>query len=103
VEGIKTAEIQRRMLQQDGDKSKTNLNMYLWIQMCKNGQTSVTDDSQSGHPSTVNTAGNVNKGNVTIQKKRVTTKAIPAELIISICSAHSITHSTLEFHTVCAR
>jgi hypothetical protein len=52
AEGVKSAEIHRRMLAQYGACTMHQRMIYECIERSKNGSTRVTDESRPGHPST---------------------------------------------------
>jgi hypothetical protein len=78
--------------------------VYEWIEMFKNGRTSMTDAELSGHPNTATTEQNEERARELILKtRRVTFDKIAKQLNISIGSAYSVEHDNLRFHKVCAR
>ena len=50
AEGVKGAEIYARLSTQYGDKALPRQSVYEWIEMFKNGRTSVMDAERSGRP-----------------------------------------------------
>jgi transposase len=52
TEGVKSAEICRRMLAQYGTRTMHQRKIYKWTERFKEGRTSVTDESRPGRPST---------------------------------------------------
>jgi hypothetical protein len=52
AEGVKGAEIHARLCTQYGDNALTRRSVYEWIEMFKNGRTSVMDAERSGRTST---------------------------------------------------
>jgi len=55
AEGVKGAEIHARLCTQYGDNTLPQRSIYEWIEMFKNGRTSVMDAERSGRPSTSTT------------------------------------------------
>ena len=51
AEGVKGAEIHARLCTQYGDKALPRRSVYEWIEIFKNGRTSVMDAETSGRPS----------------------------------------------------
>jgi hypothetical protein len=58
AEGVPGAEIHQRLSAQYGNSALLQHSVYEWIAMFKNGRTNVTDDEQSGRPSTSTTEEN---------------------------------------------
>ena len=52
AEGVKGAEIHARVCTEYGDNTLPRRSVYEWIEMFKNGRTSVMDAERSGRPST---------------------------------------------------
>jgi len=52
AEGVKSAEIHRRMLAQYGQSTMIQRKVYEWVERFKSGRTRVTDEGRSGQPST---------------------------------------------------
>jgi transposase len=50
TEGVKSTEIDRRMLAEYGARTMHQRNIYEWIERFKEGRTSVTDESRPGRP-----------------------------------------------------
>jgi len=55
AEGVKPAEIHRRMLAQYGQSTMSQRKVYEWVERFKSGRTPVTDEDRSGRPSTSRT------------------------------------------------
>jgi hypothetical protein len=55
-EGVKGAEIEIRLCAHYGDNALPRQSVYEWIEMFKNGRTSVMDAERSGRPS-ISTTG----------------------------------------------
>jgi hypothetical protein len=78
--------------------------VYEWIEMFKNGGTSVTDADCSGHQTTATTAQNGERAReLSLQIRRVTVNEILKQVNISTGCAYSVVHDNLQFHKVCAR
>jgi hypothetical protein len=58
AEGVPGGQIHQRMCAQYGDNALSRRVVYEWIEMFKNGRTSVTDAERLGHPITATTAQN---------------------------------------------
>jgi hypothetical protein len=92
------------MCAQYGDNALSHRFVYEWIEMFKNGRTSVTDAECSGHPTTATIAQNEEGAReLILQNRRVTVDKITKQLNISIGSAYSVVHDNLQFHKVCVR
>jgi len=52
AEGVKPVEIHCRMLTQYGQSTMSQREVYEWVEKFKSGRTRVTDEGQSGWPST---------------------------------------------------
>jgi hypothetical protein len=93
AKGVPGGQIHQRMSPQYGDNALSRRVVYEWIEMFKNGRTSVTDAERSGHPTTATTAQNEELG----KNRRVMVDEI-AKLNISIGSAYSVVHDNRQFH-----
>jgi transposase len=70
--------------------------VYEWIEMFKNGRTSVLGAERSGHPTTDTTAQNEERAReLILQNRRVTVDEIVKQLNISIGSVYSVVHDNL--------
>jgi transposase len=52
AEGVKSAEIHRRMMAQYGARTMHQRKIYQWMERFKEGRTSLTNESRPGRPST---------------------------------------------------
>jgi hypothetical protein len=69
--------------------------VYEWIEMFKNGRTSVT--------ATATTTQNEERARgLILQNRRVTVEKTAKQLNFSIGSAYSVVHENFQFHKVCA-
>jgi hypothetical protein len=73
-----------------------------WIEMFKNGHTSVTDAELLGHPTT-STENEERARELILQNGRMMVDEIAKQLNISFVSAYSVVYDNLQFHKVCAR
>jgi hypothetical protein len=74
--------------------------VYEWIEIFKDGRTSVTDEERSGRPTTQNEERAME---LLLQNRRATADETAKQLNISTGSAYSVVHGNLQFHKVCAR
>jgi hypothetical protein len=74
--------------------------VYDWIEMLKNGRTSLTDAERSGCPTTQNEE---RVRELILQKRKVMFDEIIKKLKISIGSAYFVVHDNLQLHKACAR
>jgi hypothetical protein len=70
TEGVKSAEIHRRMLAQYAAHTMHEQKIYVWTEHFKEGRTSVTDESQPGHPSTSRTDQHIQRVDALIREDR---------------------------------
>jgi hypothetical protein len=103
VEGVRGVEIHRRLSAQYGDNVLRQRRVYDWIEMFKNGWTTVADAERSGRPSTSTSDDKEEQDRVMILHDRRTVRGTATRLGISHGSAHSIAHDILRYHRVCAR
>ena len=104
AEGVKDAEIHARLCTQYGDNALPRQSVYEWIEMFKNGRTSVMDAKRSGRPSTSTTDEKLEEARtIILTDRRVTTEEIALQLGISQGTAYSLLHDVLGFHKVAAR
>jgi transposase len=68
AEGVKSAEIHRRMLAQYGARTMHQRKIYEWIGRFKEGRTSVTDESRPGCPSTTRTNQHIQRVDALIRE-----------------------------------
>jgi len=72
--------------------------------MFKNGRTSVTDAERSGRPATARTTSNEERTLELIREnRRITVEEVTGRLNVSVGSAYSLIHDSLNFSNVCAR
>jgi hypothetical protein len=69
-EGVKSAEIHRRMLAQHGACTMHQRKIYEWIERFKDGRTSITDESWPDHPSTSHTDQHIQGVDALIREDR---------------------------------
>jgi transposase len=67
-EGVKSAEIHRRMLAEYGACTMHQRRIYEWIERFKEGRTSVTDESRPGRLSTSRTDQHIQRVNALIRE-----------------------------------
>ena len=104
AEGVKGAEIHARLCTQYGDNTLPRRSVYEWIEMFKNGRTSVMDTERLGQPSTSTTDEKLEEARAIILiDKRVTKEEIALQVGISQGTAYSLVHDILGFHKVAAR
>ena len=103
AEGVKGAEIHARLYTQYGDNALPRRSVYEWIEMFKNGRTSVMDVERSGRPSISATDEKLKEARaVILNDRRVTIEEIALQGI-SQGTAYSLVHDILGFHKVAAR
>jgi hypothetical protein len=84
------------MCAQYGDNARSHRIVYEWIEMFKNGRTSVTDAECFGHPTTATTAQNEERAReLILRNRRVVVDETTKQLNISIGSAYSVVHDSL--------
>jgi len=72
--------------------------------MFENGRANVTDVERSGHPATATTTRNEERTLELIREnRRITVAEVPGRLNVSVGSAYSLIHVSLNFSKVCAR
>jgi len=104
AEGVKGTEIHARLCTQYGDKALPRRSVYEWIEMFKNGRTSLMDAERSGRPSTSTTDEKLEEATAIILTDRtVTIEEIALQLGISQGTVYSLVHDILGFHKVAAR
>jgi hypothetical protein len=92
------------MCTQYRDNGLTLRIVYEWIEMFKNGCTSVTDAECLGCLAAATSAQNEERAReLILEYRRVTVHKIAKQLNISTGSAYSVEHDNLQFHKVCAR
>ena len=85
AEGVPGAEIHLRMCAQYGDKVLSRRIVYVWIEIFKNGRTSVTDAERSGCPTTATTTRNEERTLELIsQNRRITVEEVARRLNVTI-------------------
>jgi transposase len=80
AEGVKSAEIHRRMLAQYGACTMHQQKNYEWIGRFKEGRTIVTDESRPGRPSTSRTDQRIQRVDASIREDRQLTFARVAQV-----------------------
>ena len=80
--GVKGAEIHARLCTQYGDNALPRRSVYEWIEMFKNGRTSVMDAERSGRPSTTDEKLDEARA-IILTDRRVTIEEITLQLGIS--------------------
>jgi len=104
AEGVPGAQIHLRMSAQYGNKVLSRRIVYEWIEMFKNGRMSVTDAERSERPATATTTRN-EEGTLELihENRRMTFEEIAGRLNVSVGSAFSLIHDSLQFSKVCSR
>ena len=69
-EGVRGAEIHRRLSAQYGDSALQRRSVYEWIEKFQHGRTSMKDEERAGHPSTSITDSNVENTHAMILENR---------------------------------
>jgi hypothetical protein len=104
VKGVKGAEIHTRLCAQYRDNALPRQNVHEWIEMFKNGRTSVTDAERSGRSLTSTTGEEQEEARaIILADRRVRIKEIVLQLGNSQCSAYSLVQDNLGFHRVSAK
>ena len=104
AEGVKGAEIHTCLCTQYGDNALPRRSVYEWIEMFKNGRTSVMDAECSGQPPTSTTDKKLEEARAIILIDRIVTiEEIVLQLGISQGMAYSLVRDILGFHKVAAR
>lgn len=96
-EGVKTAEIHRRLLLQHGNSCLAQRKVYEWVELFRNGRTSVGDEHRPGRPQTSTNRNDENVEELIWADRRVTVDLIADKLEISHSSVHTIIHKNLQF------
>jgi len=92
------------MCAQYGDKVLSLRTVYEWIEMFKNGPTSVTDAERSRCPATATAMRNEERTlELICENRRITVEEVEGRLNVSVGSAYSLIHDSLKFSKVCAR
>jgi histone-lysine N-methyltransferase SETMAR len=98
------AEINTRLCAWYGDSALSRQSVYEWIEMFKNGRTSVMDAERSVRASTSTTGEKQEEATaIILADRRVRIEEIASQLGISQGSAYSSAHDNLGLHKVCAR
>jgi len=104
VKGVKGAEIRTRLCAQYRDNALPRQNVHEWIEMFKNGRTSVRDAERSGRSLTSTTGEEQEEARaIILADRRVRIEEIVLQLGISQCSAYSLVQDNLGFHRVSAK
>jgi hypothetical protein len=86
------------------DKVLSHRIVYEWMEMFENGHTSVMDAERSGCPATATTTRNEERTLELIhENRRITVEEVAGRLNVSVGSACSLIHDSLNFSKVCAR
>jgi len=102
--GVRGAEIHARLCTQYGDNALPRRSICEWIEMFKNGRTSVMGAERSGRPSISTTDEKLEEARtIILTDRRVTIEEIALQLGISQGTAYSLVHGILGFHKVAAR
>jgi hypothetical protein len=94
AERVKPADIHRRILAQYGSVNCTgHRNFYEWIARFKSGRTSVSDEAQSGRPSTSRPQDHIHRSKALIRENwRISVSEVAEMPDISSGSASAILH-----------
>jgi hypothetical protein len=84
AEGVKPAEIIRRMQAQCGDNCLSQSKINEWIDHFKKGRTSVCDEERSGRPTTSRTENNIQAVDRMVRENRRITVEYIAEASIRL-------------------
>jgi histone-lysine N-methyltransferase SETMAR len=104
TESVKGAEINTRLCACYGDSALSRQSVYEWIEMFKNGRTSVMDAERSGRSSTSTTGEKQEEArSIIIADRRVKIEEIVSQLGISEGSAYSLARDNLGLHKISAR
>lgn len=102
-EGVKPAEIHRRMLVQYGSACIHRRNVYKWAQEFRQGRNSIVDSSRCGRPTVVATdALKLDVEKRIKSNRKITVEELAHELDVSVGTVHKIIRSDLNFTKKCA-
>ena len=91
AEGVKGAEIRARLCTQYVDNAFPRRSVYEWIEMFKNGRTSVMGAERSGRPSTSSTDEKLEEARtIILTDRRVIIEEIALQLDISQGTAYAL-------------
>jgi len=104
-EGVKPADIYRRLQAQYGDETLSRNKTFEWYKHFKEGSTSVTDDPGHGgsRPTAVITVNIQRMERLILDNRRVTCREIAQETNLSVGTVNTIIHEHLHFRKVSAR
>lgn len=104
AEGVKPAEILRRLTVQFGEETLSRARVFAWHKQFVEGRDRVQNESHDRRPRSSITADNISRVRQLIEgDRRLTTSAIASEVGISYGSTFSILTEELGFRKVCAR
>jgi DNA-binding CsgD family transcriptional regulator len=104
AEGVKGTEIHTCLCADYWDNALPCRGVYEWLEMLKNGWTSVMDAKHLGRPSTSPTDETEEEARpIILTDRRVTTDEIALQLGISQGTAYSLVHDILAFRKVSAK
>ncbi|XP_057658478.1 histone-lysine N-methyltransferase SETMAR-like [Diorhabda carinulata] len=104
AEGVKPAEILRRLTAQFGEKTLSRARVFAWHKQFVEGRERVENESHDRRPRTSITAGNIDSVRQLVEgDRRLTTSDIAIKVGISYGSTYSILSEELGYRKVCAR
>ncbi|XP_073972912.1 protein GVQW3-like [Rhodnius prolixus] len=104
AEGVKPAEILRRLTAQFGEETLSRARVFAWHKQFVEGRDRVENESHDRRPRTSITANNISSVRRLIEDdRRRTTSEIASEVGISYGSTYSIVTEELGYRKVCAR
>lgn len=104
AEGVKPAEILRRLTAQFGEETLSRARVFAWHKQFVEGRERVENESHDRRPRTSITAGNIDSVRQLVEgDRRLTTSDIAIEVGISYGSTYSILSEELGYRKVCAR
>lgn len=104
AEGVKPAEILRRLSAQFGEETLSRARVFAWHKQFVEGRERVENQSHDRRPRSSITAGNIDSVRQLVEgDRRLTTSDIANEVGISYGSTYSILSEELGYRKVCAR
>lgn len=104
AEGVKPAEILRRLTAQFGEETLSRARVFAWHKHFVEGRERVENESHDRRPRTSITAGNIDSVRQLVEgDRRLTTSDIAIKVGISYGSTYSILSEELGYRKVCAR
>lgn len=104
AEGVKPAEILRRLTAQFGEETLSRARVFAWHKQFVEGRERVENECHDRRPRTSITAGNIDSVRQLVEgDRRLTTSDIAIEVGISYGSTYSILSEELGYRKVCAR